>query len=283
MYRAKARGRNNFQFYEPEMSARSREILGLERDLRRAIEAGEFVIHYQPKVSLDTALITGVEALMRWRHPSKGLVSPADFIPVLEETGLIIGAGAHVLEVVCEQMNEWRRLGISNVPVAVNLSPRQFVAPDLGQSVGATLEKYGVPPELFEIEITESAIMLDPEDAVRTLRYLKSLGVSIAIDDFGTGYSSLANLKRFPLSTLKVDQSFIRDITVDSDDAAITQAVISMGHSLSLSVVAEGVETRNQFDLLKAFGCDAAQGYLFSKPLPGDECARFIAAYSSLP
>ena len=283
MYRAKARGRNNFQFYEPEMGARSREILGLERDLRRAIEAGEFIINYQPKVSLVSALITGVEALMRWRHPLKGLVSPADFIPVLEDTGLIIAAGAHVLEVVCEQMNEWRRLGISNVPVAVNLSPRQFVAPDLGQSVGAMLEKYSVPPELFEIEITESAIMLDPEDAVRTLRYLKSLGVSIAIDDFGTGYSSLANLKRFPLSTLKVDQSFIRDITVDSDDAAITQAVISMGHSLSLSVVAEGVETRNQFDLLKAFGCDAAQGYLFSKPLPGDECARFIAAYSGLP
>jgi diguanylate cyclase (GGDEF)-like protein/PAS domain S-box-containing protein len=283
MYRAKARGRNNFQFYEPEMSARSREILGLERDLRRAIEAGEFIIHYQPKVSLDSAVITGVEALMRWKHPLKGLVSPAEFIPVLEDTGLIIAAGAHVLEVVCEQMNEWRRLGISNIPVAVNLSPRQFVAPDLGQSVGATLEKYGVPPELFEIEITESAIMLDPEDAVRTLRYLKSLGVSIAIDDFGTGYSSLANLKRFPLSTLKVDQSFIRDITVDGDDAAITQAVVSMGHSLSLSVVAEGVETRKQFELLKAFGCDAAQGYLFSKPIPGDECARFIATYPGLP
>ena len=276
MYRAKELGRNNFQFYTAEMNARTRELLGLERDLRHAIERDEFVVYYQPKVSLESGRITGVEALLRWRHPQRGLVAPVEFIPVLEETGLIIEAGAIVLGAVCRQLVEWQRCGTPSVPVAVNLSARQFLSPDLARNIKDVLHEHGLEPHLLEVEITESSAMANPADAVRTLEELQSFGIAVAIDDFGTGYSSLAYLKRFPLRALKIDRSFVRDITTDPDDAAITQAVISMAHSLALRVVAEGVETREQLEFLKRCGCDEAQGYLYSKPLPGEECATFI-------
>jgi diguanylate cyclase (GGDEF)-like protein/PAS domain S-box-containing protein len=277
MYRAKERGRNNYQFYTPEMNTRTREMLNMEGELRRALDRDEFVLHFQPKVSLATGRITGVEALLRWRHPERGLVPPGEFIPLLEETGLIVQAGDWVLRAVCRQLNQWKRDGIRPMPVAINLSARQFLAPDLAQSIRQILEENEIAAELLEVEITESSVMTNAEEAIRTLEYLESLGVQTAIDDFGTGYSSLSYLKRFPLRALKVDRSFVRDITTDLDDAAITQAVISMAHSLGLKVVAEGVETEAQLSFLTRYGCDEVQGFLFSRPVPGDECSVLIA------
>jgi diguanylate cyclase (GGDEF)-like protein/PAS domain S-box-containing protein len=277
MYRAKDRGRNNYQFYTPEMNRRTREMLNMEGELRRALERDEFVMHYQPKVSLATGQITGVEALLRWRHPERGLVPPGDFIPLLEETGLIVQAGERVLDLVCEQIKCWQREGIEPLPVAVNLSARQFLAPDLAGTIRRVLEAYDVKPALVEVEITESAIMTNADEAIRTLETLEALGVKTSVDDFGTGYSSLGYLKRFPLHALKIDRSFVRDITSDPDDATITQAVISMAHSLQLKVVAEGVETEAQLEFLERYGCDEVQGFLYSKPIPGDECGAMIA------
>ena len=277
MYRAKDRGRNNYQFYTPEMNRRTREMLSMESELRRALERDELVLHFQPKVSLLTGRITGVEALLRWRHPERGLVPPMDFIPLLEETGLIVQAGDWVLRAVCRQLQQWAAAGVPAVPVAINLSPRQFLAPDLAQNIRHVLDENGIDAALLEVEITESSVMPSPEEAIRTLEYLESLGVQSAIDDFGTGYSSLSHLKRFPLRALKIDRSFVRDITTDLDDAAITQAVISMAHSLGLKVVAEGVETEAQLAFLVRYGCDEVQGYLFSRPVPGEECGVLLA------
>jgi diguanylate cyclase (GGDEF)-like protein len=277
MYRAKERGRNNYQFYTPEMNRRTREMLNLESELRRALERDEFVLHYQPKVSLATGRITGVEALLRWNHPERGLVPPGDFIPLLEETGLVVQAGQWVLNAVCEQLKAWQSAGIDPLPVAINLSARQFLAPDLAGSIKRALEAHDLKASLVEVEITESAIMANTEDAIRTLEYLQALGVKTSVDDFGTGHSSLGYLKRFPLYALKIDRSFVRDITTDPDDATITQAVISMAHSLELKVVAEGVETEAQLEFLERYGCDEVQGYLYSKPVPGDECGEMIA------
>jgi EAL domain-containing protein (putative c-di-GMP-specific phosphodiesterase class I) len=276
MYRAKDRGRNNYQFYTPEMNRRTREMLSMESELRRAIERDEFVLHYQPKISLSTGEITGVEALLRWRHPERGLVPPGDFMPLLEETGLVVQAGGWVLRAVCRQLNAWAAAGIAPVSIAVNLSARQFLAPDLGESIRLVLEEHGVKPEMLEVEITESSIMADTAEASRTLEYLENLGVKSAIDDFGTGYSSLGYLKRFPLRALKIDRSFVSDITTDADDAHITQAVISMAHSLGLKVVAEGVETDEQLSFLLRYGCDEVQGFLFARPMPADDCAAAI-------
>ena len=278
MYRAKERGRNNYQFYTPELNRRTRAMLSMEGELRRALERDELVLHYQPKVSLGSGRITGVEALLRWRHPERGLVPPGDFIPLLEETGLIVQAGEWVLKAVCEQLKVWERAGIEAVPVAINLSARQFLAPDLAGSIRRVLEAHEVRAALVEVEITESAIMTNAEEAIRTLEYLQSLGVQTAVDDFGTGYSSLSYLKRFPLRALKVDRSFVRDITTDPDDAAITQAVISMAHSLDLKVIAEGVETEGQLSFLERYGCDEVQGYLYSRPVPGEDCGVLITA-----
>ncbi|MDB5867666.1 MAG: response regulator receiver modulated diguanylate cyclase/phosphodiesterase, partial [Betaproteobacteria bacterium] len=277
MYRAKERGRNNYQFYTPELNRRTREMLNMESELRRALERDEFVMHYQPKVSLVTGQITGVEALLRWRHPERGLVPPGDFIPLLEETGLIVQTGEWVLKAVCEQIKTWERAGIEPLPVAVNLSARQFLAPDLAGSIRRVLEAHEVKPDLLEVEITESAIMTNADEAIRTLETLEALGVKTSVDDFGTGYSSLGYLKRFPLYALKIDRSFVRDITSDPDDATITQAVISMAHSLQLKVIAEGVETEAQLEFLERYGCDEVQGYLYSKPIPGEECGIMIA------
>ncbi|MGH8642158.1 MAG: putative bifunctional diguanylate cyclase/phosphodiesterase, partial [Burkholderiales bacterium] len=276
MYRAKEAGRNSYQFYTAGMNARAVETLSLESSLRRALERSEFLLHFQPKASVADGHIIGTEALLRWQHPERGLLSPGEFMPVLEETGLIVQAGSWVLRSVCAQIKAWERQGIVLLPVAVNLSARQFIARDFGPTIRRLLEEHKIEPVLLDLEITESSLMTNTEDAARTLRYLSALGVGLAIDDFGTGYSSLSYLKRFPLDALKIDRSFVRDITSDVDDATITRAVISMAHNLSLKVIAEGVETEAQLAFLAEHGCDQIQGYYFSRPLPADECGEWL-------
>jgi len=276
MYKAKEEGRNTFRCYSPEMSDRALRLVTLEASLRRALERDEFMLHYQPKVCVESGAVTGVEALLRWRHPGRGLVSPAEFIPVLEETGLIVQASGWVLDAVCRQLRQWRAQGVPSVPVAVNLSAREFLAPDLGRTIKRILEAHAIAPSALELEITESSLMVNPQEAARTLEYLKALGVGLAIDDFGTGYSSLSYLKRFPLDALKIDRSFVRDITANANDAAITLAIISMAHSLGLKVIAEGVEEHAQLDFLAAHGCDQVQGFLLARPVDAEQCARLL-------
>jgi EAL domain-containing protein (putative c-di-GMP-specific phosphodiesterase class I) len=248
----------------------------MEVALRRAIERREFLLHYQPKADLKSGAICGLEALLRWQHPERGLVLPAEFIPVLEDTGLIVPVGEWVMEAVCAQIRAWREKGLAAPPVAVNLSARQFQQKDLEATVRRILQTSGVDGSLLEFELTESMLMKDPEAAALTLRGLKQAGVKLSVDDFGTGYSSLAYLKRFPIDALKIDRAFIRDVTVDSDDAAITLAIISLGHSLKLKVIAEGVETEAQLDFLRARGCDEMQGFYFARPLPVADCTRVL-------
>jgi diguanylate cyclase (GGDEF)-like protein/PAS domain S-box-containing protein len=276
MYRAKEAGRNSYQFYTPEMNVRALEILGIESGLRRALEREEFLLYYQPKASLAEGDIVGVEALLRWRHPERGMVAPGEFMPVLEETGLVVAVGNWVMNSVCAQIKAWEQAGIEPVPVAINLSARQFAARDLGATIEHVIEAHGVDPRLIELEITESSLMANTEEAVKTLERLNQFGVRLSIDDFGTGYSSLAYLKRFPLDSLKIDRSFVSGLTTDADDATITRAVISMAHSLGLKVVAEGVETEAQLAFLYEYGCDEIQGYCFARPMPAAECAAWL-------
>jgi diguanylate cyclase (GGDEF)-like protein/PAS domain S-box-containing protein len=277
MYKAKEAGRNAYQFYTREMGERGIALLNLEGGLRRALERDEFLLYYQPKAGVRSGEITGFEALLRWRHPERGLVLPDEFIPVLEETGLIVPVGEWVVNAACMQLNEWAGAGLDLVPVAINLSARQFLARDLGPTIKRILDRHRIDPGLIELEITESSLMVNPEEATRTLEYLKSLGVGISIDDFGTGYSSLGYLKRFPLDSLKVDRSFVRDVTTNADDATITRAVITMAHSLGLKVVAEGVETEAQLAFLAENGCDQIQGYYFARPQPAADCVIALA------
>jgi diguanylate cyclase (GGDEF)-like protein/PAS domain S-box-containing protein len=277
MYRAKELGRDSFRFYTPEMNARALEKLSMESSLRRALERQEFLLYYQPKASLTTGEVVGVEALLRWRHPELGLVSPVEFMPMLEETGLVVAAGEWVIRTACAQIKAWQEAGLPSIPIAVNLSARQFQVKDLGITISSILQAEGIRHDLLELEITEGSLTTDAEEAADTLGYLNSLGVRVAIDDFGTGYSSLSRLKRFPLDALKIDGSFVRDITTDADDAAITRAIITMAHSLGLAVVAEGVETEEQLAFLDANGCDQIQGYYFSVPLAAEQCTLFIA------
>jgi diguanylate cyclase (GGDEF)-like protein len=276
MYRAKDQGRNNYQFYSAQMNKHTFERLAMESSLRRAVERNEFLLHYQPKLDLRTGAIAGVEALVRWKHPDWGMVSPAQFIPLAEETGLIVQIGEWVLKTACEQSRQWRDQGIPGVRVAVNLSARQFAQESLLQGVAKIIAESGLTPECLELEITESMVMQNAEHATETLQKLKAMGVSLAIDDFGTGYSSLAYLKRFPIDCVKIDRSFIKDIPVDADDMAITKGVIALGHSLRLKVVAEGVETKEQQEFLQANDCDEMQGFLFSKPLPAEEVTTLL-------
>src|SRR5580693_3154478 len=276
MYRAKEMGRNNYQYYLPSMNVHTLERLELESDLRRALERGEFFLHYQPKVEIATGMITGVEALLRWRHPLRGLVPPMDFIPLAEETGLIVPIGEWVLATACARINCWQGRGLPKLSVAVNLSARQFADPMLLAKLTRIIHASGLDPSLLELEITESVVMSDGECAVSVLEKLKSIGVKIAIDDFGTGYSSLGYLKRFPIDTLKIDRSFIRDIPADSGDKKITRAIIAMAHSLRLKVVAEGVETADQLKFLRTERCDAVQGYFLHRPLPKTEMADVL-------
>lgn len=268
MYSAKSAGRNTYRLYKPEMTQRTVELLKLENSLRRAIERKEFLLYYQPKARLVGGQVSGFEALLRWRHPTRGLVSPAEFIPVLEETGLIVPVGEWVIRDVCSQLREWERHGMGNYPVAINVSARQFSEEAFAARVKRILDEEMIDPRMIELEITESVLMAGAEIAVGTLQSLKLLGLSISVDDFGTGYSSLSYLKRFPLDALKIDRSFVRDIPDDLDDAAITRTIISMAHGLRLKVIAEGVERPEQMRFLADHGCDFIQGYLLSKPMP---------------
>jgi diguanylate cyclase (GGDEF)-like protein/PAS domain S-box-containing protein len=276
MYRAKEHGRNAYRFYSAQMNVHSMERLTLESSLRRAIERREFTLHYQPQVHMRRGQITGMEALVRWQHPELGLVPPDRFIQIAEETGLIVPMGEWVLHTACEAQRAWEGLGILDVTVAVNLSARQFVHGDLAREVMRALERTGCPARRLELEITESMVMQSPERAVEVLNQLQEMGVGVAIDDFGIGYSSLAYLKRFPIDSLKIDRSFIMDIPGDKNDAAITQAVIAMAHSLGIKVIAEGVETRQQYNFLRKHRCDEMQGYYFSPPLPIEQATGLL-------
>ena len=278
LYRAKELGRDNCQLFAPAMNTAASERLELENELRRAQSQGELDLFFQPLMSLDTNQAYGVEALLRWRHPTRGLVPPSDFLPLAEATGLILPMGPFVLATACRQVREWEGAGLGELAVAVNLSARQFQDPHLAQKVWHVLAETGLPPSRLQIEITETSAMQNASAAAMTLRELKDLGVRVAIDDFGTGYSSLAYLKRFPIDILKIDQSFVRDLPGDAEDAAIATAVIGLAHSLKLDVVAEGVETREQRDFLHAHGCHRAQGRLYSMPLAAPDCATFLRA-----
>ncbi len=282
MYRAKELGRNTYQFFTAEMNRNTQDKLRLERDLRHALTKGEFLLHYQPKVSCTTGEITGFEALLRWQHPLRGLVGPVEFIPILEETGLIVPIGEWVLTTACAQAQRWHDEGLGVPGMAVNISGRQIQLADLCQTVKVALETSRLTPACLELELTESQLMKDAEGIIGLLSRLKAMGVKLSVDDFGTGYSSLAYLKRFPLDCLKVDQAFVRDIIADTNDVSITRAIITLAHSLKLKVVAEGVETEGQLGLLIANHCDEIQGYYFSRPLPAEEATALLRAGRSL-
>ena len=283
MYTIKGQGKNNFQYYSAKMNERQVVNLQFENDLRYAIQRDEFVLHYQPKANLKTGAITGVEALLRWQRPDGSLVSPAEFIPLLEETGLIVPAGAWVLRAACAQIQSWLEAALPPVPIAVNLSPKQFHQQDICAMVQSALQEFNVEPQLLELEITESAAMHDARATATTLFDLKALGVRIAIDDFGTGYSSLSYLKRFPIDALKIDRSFVMELPGNRSDASIAKAVITMAHALGLKVIAEGVENEAQLKFLRANACDELQGYYFSRPLSAALCTQFFAERRQLP
>jgi PAS domain S-box-containing protein len=281
MRRARHSKAERYEFHRPELNAGAHERFKFENALRHAIERDELVLHYQPQVSLASGAIIGVEALVRWQHPELGLVAPGCFIGLAEETGLILPIGEWVLRRACEQNCAWQRAGLAPVPVSVNLSARQFSA-DIAATVRRILTDTGLAPQLLELELTESASMEDPQQSFEILRQLKDMGVLLAIDDFGTGYSNLSYLKRFPVDKLKLDQSFVRDLTSDPDDLSIARAVIAMAHGLRLTVIAEGVETAGQLALLVENGCDEIQGYFFSRPIDADACARLLRESASL-
>ncbi len=276
MYRAKELGRNNFQFYSEDLSTRALQRLTLEQDLRRALERDEFLLYYQPQVDLKTQRVIAIEALLRWNHPEYGLVSPNKFVAVAEETGLIVAIGQWVLTTACTQLQTWQEQGLPVVPVTVNLSSRQFVDGTLASVVTQTLENTNLEPSLLELEITEGVMIHNPEKVTHTLQQMNEQGIRIAIDDFGTGYSSLSYLKRYPIDTLKIDQSFVHDLATDSNDASIVLAIIAMAHSMGLYVIAEGVETEEQLDFLKSHDCDSVQGFLFSHPLSNNAMHDYL-------
>ena len=276
MYRAKQQGGNVSEFYHAGMNAHAHTRLNLETGLRRALERKEFVLHYQPQVDVQSGVAIGFEALIRWNRPDSEQTSPAEFIPLLEETGLILPVGEWMLQAACAQHQAWREAGLPPLRMAVNISSRQFNGKDLMETLTRVMQETGMPAEFLELEITESVMMKNADPDIEALKSLRALGMRFAVDDFGTGYSSLTYLKRFPINILKIDKAFIRDITADADDAAIVRAITTMAHSLGLKTVAEGVETREQLEFLRAHKCDFAQGYYFSRPLPGDEIAALL-------
>jgi diguanylate cyclase (GGDEF)-like protein len=277
MYRAKEKGRDNHQLYTAAMNARIAERFAVENDLRRALERQEFVVYYQPQVDISSQQIVGVEALVRWQHPSRGLMLPADFIPVAEESGLIVPLGEWVLRTACAQVKAWQEAGLPAIRLAVNLSGRQFQQRDLAEMVDRALKETSLEPRYLQLEITETVVMHDMDFTIATLGNLKAMGVQIAIDDFGCGHSSLNYLKRLPIDHVKIDRSFVRDLATDPSDAAIVGSVVAMTHELNLKVVAEGVETEEQLAFLKDRRCDVVQGFLFSKPMPTDVVETMIA------
>ena len=267
--------RRSYQFFAPAMNAFARERLELESGLRAAIEQREFELHYQPKVDIATGRIDSAEALIRWRHPKRGLIPPAGFIPLAEETGLIVPMGEWALAEACRQARTWQAAGV-HLRVAVNLSARQFRQDRLIESVRTALTASRLEPRYLELELTESAVMQDAEISEQIMRRLSELGLRLSVDDFGTGYSSLSYLRRLPLDKLKIDRSFIREVTSSRDDAEIVRAIVSLAHNLHLKVIAEGVETAEQLSFLRSLGCDQYQGYLCSKPLPAGEFIAFL-------
>jgi EAL domain-containing protein (putative c-di-GMP-specific phosphodiesterase class I) len=278
MYHAKEKGRSNYQFFSAELNRRAVERLQMENELRRALEREEFVLYYQPQVDLKTGDILALEALLRWRHPARGLVHPGKFIALAEETGLIVPLGEWVLNAACRQTKAWNDAGYTQLTLAVNLSAAQFVNnKGFAKMVSAILQTYQISPGQLEFEMTESMLLANVEENAQILRKLGELGTRITIDDFGTGYSSLSYLKRLPIDTVKIDRSYVRDIVADGDDLAIVSAIIAMAHNLKLSVIAEGVEKREQADSLRKLGCDGYQGHFFSKPLPAEYLeAKFL-------
>jgi diguanylate cyclase (GGDEF)-like protein len=276
MYHAKAEGKNNFQFYAEQLNTESLERLTLESSLRHALERSEFQLHYQAKRDIRSGSITGMEALLRWQHPDLGLVPPMQFIPVADETGLIVAIGKWVLRTACAQNVAWQQQGLPTLTIAVNLTPRQFTDEHLIEDLQAILTDTGMAPSLLELEITEGMLMHNVERTLRTLVALKQMGVRIAIDDFGLGYSSLSTLQSFPLDTIKIDRSFIRDVANVAEDRALTEAIIAMGRSLSLTVVAQGVETKEQADFLRKHACDELQGFYFNRPMPSEQFAEMM-------
>ena len=276
MYQAKQSGRQCFRFFKPAMNVRAVERQSIEEDLRHALERKEFTLHYQPKIHVATGIITGIEALLRWTHPTRGNVPPLSFIRIAEDSGLILPIGAWVLREACTQARTWIDQGLPPATMAVNVSAVQFRDEHFLESIFATLSETGLDPACLELELTESVLMEQPELAASTLKALRDNGVVVSVDDFGTGYSSLSYLKKLPLDILKIDQSFVRQLSENPDDAAIAVAIISMGQSLNLRIIAEGVETAEDLEFLKAHGCDEAQGYYFSRPVPADQFAHLL-------
>ncbi|HEY6922890.1 MAG TPA: EAL domain-containing protein [Steroidobacteraceae bacterium] len=276
MYHAKKNGRSSFQFFAPVMNVFARERLELESGLRRALSQGEFELHYQPKVDVSSGRIDSAEALIRWRHPKRGLTAPSGFIPIAEETGLIVPIGEWVLHEACRQARAWHLSGMKPLRIAVNLSAQQFKQKSLITTVREALAAADLDPAYLELELTESAVMQDAESSIQVLRQLSGLGVRISVDDFGTGYSSLSYLRRLPLDKLKIDRSFIREVAASRDDAEIVRAIVSLAHSLHLKVIAEGVETDEQLTFLRGLGCDQYQGFHCSPPVPADEFEKMM-------
>jgi diguanylate cyclase (GGDEF)-like protein len=281
LYRAKEGGRNNYRFFTEQMNIDARRRMQIQTDLHHAVRQGEFLLHFQPQVNIADGRIIGTEALLRWRHGNDEWIPPNHFIPVAEQCGLIIPIGEWVLEQACRQARAWQHSGLPPLVMAVNLSAAQFRHGNIIDTVSRVLDASGLAPCLLELELTESILLQDTETAIKTLHTLKEIGVQLSIDDFGTGYSSLSYLKRLSLDKLKIDQSFVRDLGEDQDNQEIVRAIVQLGHILKMGIVAEGVETREQMERLREFGCDQAQGYLISKPLPPDEIPALFAKQAS--
>jgi EAL domain-containing protein (putative c-di-GMP-specific phosphodiesterase class I) len=278
MYSAKQRGRNNFQCFAPGMDTGTQDKVRLESDLRIALEQKQFEVHYQPKVNTVTGIMHGAEALLRWHHPVRGAISPAEFIPIAEECGLIGAIGAWVMREACRQARAWQVAGLPPLRVAVNLSPSQFRQGNIVEMIRGALDQAGLEPRFLEVELTESAVMSDPEESIAILEKLSKMGVLVSVDDFGTGYSSMSYLRRFPIDKLKIDRGFISEVMSRPEDASIVRAIISLAHSLRLKVVAEGVESPEQLEFLKTLGCDQYQGFHFSPALPASQFEALVRA-----
>jgi diguanylate cyclase (GGDEF)-like protein len=276
MYQAKSSGRNNYQFFTEELNARAFERLNTENNLRHALHRRELALYYQPQVEARSGRVIGVEALIRWNHPDLGLISPARFIPIAEESGLIVPIGEWVMREACRQHVAWRDAGLPPIPVSVNISAVQFRQAGFADSVRAAIVGSGIDAACLELELTESIVMEDAETTIRSLERLKAMRLNLSIDDFGTGYSSLNYLRRFPIDRLKIDQSFVRDMLDDPADLAIIKAIIGLGHTLGLRVLAEGVETDEEYRALRTGGCDEMQGYAFARPMPADQLATWL-------
>jgi EAL domain-containing protein (putative c-di-GMP-specific phosphodiesterase class I) len=280
MYKAKELGRNNYQVYSPNMGKHNLDKIKLEHDLGDALTKNQFQLYYQPQIDLVTGDVVGLEALIRWNHPDRGMVSPGDFIPLLENSGLILPVGEWVIREACRQNIKWLNAGLVNMRIAVNLSAMQFRQRDLASIISGILSETGLEAKYLELEITEGLLVEDVESTFNTLNALHAQGLHLSIDDFGTGYSSMNYLQRFPLKTLKIDQSFVHEITSNNDDAVITTAMIELAHRLGLSVIAEGVEDEKQLAFLRAHNCDEVQGYYFCRPMPADKITEWLYSFN---